>query len=238
MHYKIFQQEKIDAIMYLSRLIDPHSEKSGIEERSLVFTIQMRTLTNIDHIQKAIFQKIHRSIYGKLSSSDEFNFSMFIAGDVEDSRSGWIPDHVLNKPIIPHFHGIIMFSERDWRMVNSNLSFWKHKIKSSILDIKEVKDDEVDEDGCIIKESIWIDRFKKDYHRDAKHHSPLGDYVQYSMKTHLQANRRGIYEYEPKVFPFDIYATSKEIDSANHLCKVMIGLQENFESEKRNRKKL
>lgn len=53
--------------------------------------------------------------------------------------------------------------------------------------------------------------------KGAKHQSPLGDWIQYSMKSHLQGINRGIFLHEPSVFPFDIYATEADVDEANRL---------------------
>ena len=226
---KKHQEEINETIMYLSRLLDKHTNIVEVQANALIFTIQVRDLYNPERVQRAIFEKIHRAIYGKLSSPDEFKFTMFIAPDVEGSRSGYIPDHVLHDPMIPHYHGIILFSKPDWEVIRKNLSYWKGKIRSSIMDMREIKDDEIDQDGCIKKESVWIDLFDKKKCKDAKHQSPIGGYVQYAMKSHLQANRRSIYTYQPKVYPFDIYATDKDTSSASHLFDVLYGLQKKFQ---------
>ena len=221
-----------ETIMYLSRLFDKHTNFVDVQANALVFTIQVKNFHNTDRVQKAIYEKIHRAIYERLSSPNDFTFSMFIAGDVEGSRSGYIPDHVLLDPMMPHYHGIILFSKQDWKVIRENISYWKSKIKSSISDIREIVDDEIDGDGCIIKESIWIDAFDKKKCNDAKHQSPIGDYVQYCMKSHLQAISRSIYTYQPKVFPFDAYANQKDIMSASHLFDVLYGLQRRFDQER------
>ena len=210
-------QEQQITLMYLSRLLHKHTRKGDAEKRTLVFTIQVKNLKNTSSVKKAIFQKIHRAFYGKLSSPDDFNFSMFFSSDVEASRGKYLPDEVLLEPIVPHYHGLIVFNRHDWEKICPNLSYWKGVIRSSISDIVEVKDDEIDKDGCIKSESIWIDQFDESKVRYAKHRFPLGNYTQYAMKSHLQANERGILLHEPSVFPFDIYNLDEDARSANRL---------------------
>ena len=65
----------------------------------------MKSLANTISMQKAIFQKIHRVLYGKLSLANEFNFSIMIAGDVENTRSGYTSVDVLKNPLLSHYHG-------------------------------------------------------------------------------------------------------------------------------------
>lgn len=212
---KLYEQQT--TLMYLSRLLHKHTRKSDASRRALVFTIQVKHLNNTSNVKKAIFQKVHRALYGKLSSPDDFRISMFISSDVESSRGKYLPDEVLLKPIVPHYHGLIVFNKQDWEDICLNLSYWKGVIRSSISDIVEVKDNEIDKDGCIKSESIWIDVFEEKKMKGAKHQSPLGDFIQYSMKSHLQGASRGILLHEPSVFPFDIYATEVDVDDANRL---------------------
>ena len=195
-------EEQQNALMYLSRLLQGHTQKSDVAKRSLVFTIQVKHLINTSQLKKAIYQKVHRALYGKLSSPDNSNFSMFIASDVESSRRKYVPDDVLLKPLLPHYHGLIVFSKHDWDHICENLSYYKGKIRSSISDIKEIRDREVDDYGCVKSESIWIDLFEEKNVKGAKHQSPLGDYIQYSMKSHLLGVNRSIIIHEPSVFPF------------------------------------
>jgi len=210
-------EEQQNALMYLSRLLQGHTQKSDVAKRSLVFTIQVKHLINTSQLKKAIYQKVHRALYGKLSSPDNSNFSMFIASDVESSRRKYVPDDVLLNPILPHYHGLMVFSKPDWDRICENLSYYKGKIRSSISDIKEIRDREVDDYGCIKSESIWIDMFEEKNVKGAKHQSPLGDYIQYSMKSHLQGVNRSILIHEPSVFPFDMYSSEQDVKNANRL---------------------
>ncbi|WP_300550186.1 hypothetical protein [Roseovarius sp.] len=210
-------EEQQNTLMYLSRLLQGHTRKGDAEKRVLVFTIQVKHLSNTTQLKKAIYQKVHRALYEKLSSPDKSNFSLFIASDVESSRYKYVPDEVLLNPILPHYHGLIVFNKPDWDHICENLSYWKGKIRSSISDIKEIKDRETDGYGCIKSESIWIDVFDEKKVKGAKHQSPLGDYIQYSMKSHLQGVNRSILIHEPSVFPFDIYASDQDVICANRL---------------------
>jgi hypothetical protein len=211
-------EEQQNTLMYISRLLHNHTSKDDASKRALVFTIQVKHLYNTNHVKKAIFQKVHRAIYGKLSSPDDFNFSMFIASDVESSRAGsYLPNEVLLKPLLPHYHGLIVFNKQDWDQICKNIPSWKGIIRSSISDIHEVKEDEVDNDGCIKSESIWIDVFEERNVKGTKHQFPLGNYTQYAMKAHLQGVNRSILLHEPSVFPFDIYASEQDVVKSNRL---------------------
>lgn len=210
-------EEQQNTLMYLSRLLHNHTRKGDAAKRTLVFTIQVKHLRNSNHVKKAIYQKVHRKLYDKLSSPDDFKFSLLIASDVELSRRKYVPDEVLLNPILPHFHGLIVFKKPDWDHMCENLSYWKGEIRSSISDIKEIRDREVDGYGCIKSESIWIDVFDEKKVKGAKHQSPLGDYIQYSMKSHLQGVNRSILIHEPSVFPFDLYASDQDVIGANRL---------------------
>jgi len=210
-------EEQQNTLMYLSRLLQGHTQKGDAAKRALVFTAQAKDLKNPNHSKKAMYQKIHRKLYDKLSSPDEFNFSLFIASDVESSRRKYVPDEVLLNPILPHYHGLMVFSKPDWEIMCENISYWIGEIRSSISDIKEIKDREIDGYGCIKSESIWIDAFDEKKVKGAKHQSPLGDYIQYSMKSHLQGVNRSILIHEPSVFPFDLYASDQDVIDANRL---------------------
>ena len=214
--------------MYLSRMLYNHTQHGDALTRALVFTIQVNHLKNSKSVKKAIFQKVHRALYGELSSPDQFDFSLFIVSDVEGSRSGYIPNEVLLNPVVPHYHGVMVFTEADWINIDGNLAYWKGVIRSSISDIIEVKDNEIDNDGCIKSEAVWLDVFQEKNLKSAKHKSPLGDFIQYSMKSHLQGVNRGILLHEPSVFPFDIHASEQDVGGANRLFDELWGQQDEF----------
>lgn len=206
--------EQQETIMYLSRLLHNHTRKGDAEKRTLVFTAPVKHLNNSKYEKETIYKKVHRTLYEKLKSHDNIICSMFIASDVEASRQGYIPNDVLLKPIIPHYHGVIVFHKHVWGRISENLSYWKDAISSSM---SEVLDDADADDDSPLKKSIWIDQFDANKVKCAKHKFPLGNYTQYAMKTHLQANNRGIMLHEPSVFPFDIYNSEQDARSANRL---------------------
>lgn len=227
-------EEQQNTLMYLSRLLLSHNRKDDVSKRSLAFTIQVKNLYKTKQLKKAIYQKVHRGLFDKLSSPDEFKMSLFIASDVESSRRKYVPDDVLSNPIIPHYHGLIIINKSDWDHISENLPYWKGKIRSSISDIKEIKDREIDGYGCIKSESIWIDVFDEKKVKGAKHQSPLGDYIQYSMKSHLQGVNRSILIHEPSVFPFDLYASDQDVIDANRLFNELWKQQAKFRKDKQH----
>lgn len=207
-------QEQQETIMYLSRLLHNHTRKGDAEKRTLVFTSPAKHLNNSKYEKEIIYKNVHRTLYEKLKPHDNIICSMFIASDVEASRQGYIPNDVLLKPFIPHYHGVIVFHKHVWDRISENLSYWQDVISSSM---SEVLDDEDVDDDNRFKKSIWIDQFDESKVRYAKHRFPLGNYTSYAMKTHLQANNRGIMLHEPSVFPFDIYNSDEDTRSANRL---------------------
>tara|TARA_R100000935_G_C2837465_1_gene168963 strand:+ start:1503 stop:2201 length:699 start_codon:yes stop_codon:yes gene_type:complete len=201
MKLKSYQEE---TIMFQSRLLCEHEGLESTVDRSLALTIHLTTLRDTVRIQNAIFQKIHRSIYGGRYSPDKFTFSMLIAGDVESSRSGYVPVDVLKTPLYPHYHCLMVFSEGDWAIISPDLSAWIAVIRNSIAEIKEVKNSEINDDGCYISESVWIKKFEPKLDKHAKYASALADYIQYIIKADLIANKQSIDTYRPMVFPHDI----------------------------------
>ena len=115
-------QEQQETIMYLSRLLHNHTRKGDAEKRTLVFTSPAKHLNNSKYEKEIIYEKVRRTLYENLASHDEFMFSMFIASDVEASRQGYIPNDVLLQPIIPHYHGVIVFHKHVWDRISENLS--------------------------------------------------------------------------------------------------------------------
>lgn len=210
-------EEQQTTLMYLSRLLYTHTRKGDAAKRTLAFTIQVEHLRNSNHTKKSIYQKVHRALYDRLTSPDDCNFSMLIASDVESSRRKYVPDEVLLNPILPHYHGLIVFKKSDWNYMCENLSYWIGEIRSSISDIKEVKDREIDDYGCIKSESIWIDVFDERKVHETKFRFPLGNYTSYAIKSHLQSSNRSILIHEPSVFPFDLYASDADAIKANRL---------------------
>lgn len=225
-------EEQQYTLMYLSRLLRNHQNINDCINRSLVFTVQVNHLYKTINIQKAIYEKIHRALYGRLSSPDEFTMSMFIASDVEGTKKGYVPDEVLTNPLHPHYHGIIVFNEQDWNKINKNLPYWKGQIRKFISKIEEVKDDEIDEYGCIKSECIWIDVFDESKVTQKKHKNALGNYVQYAMKAYLQSCNRGILIHDPKVYPFDIYASDEDVEGANILFNDLWSQQQAHQASK------
>lgn len=212
---KIYEQQ--NTLMFLSRLLYNHTRKGDAAKRTFVFTIQVKHLRNSSDTKKSIYQKVHRALYDRLPSPDDSKFSMLIASDVESSRRKYVPDEVLLNPILPHYHGLIVFKKPDWDCICENLSYWKGKIRSSIADIKEIRDREVDDYGCIKSESIWIDVFDEIKVHETKFRFPLGNYTSYAIKSYLQGSNRSILLHEPSVFPFDLHATDADAIKANRL---------------------
>jgi hypothetical protein len=227
-----------ETLMYLSRMLVQHDDITNIESRALIFTIEVRSLANTISMQNAIYQKIHRILYGKLSSANEKNFSIMIAGDVENSRSGYTPVDVLKNPLLPHYHGLMLFSVKDWEIINANLSHWIAEFRRVILEIQEVKPSEIDSDGVYLNESIWIKPFKTKKSNGAKHHSALAAWISYMIKCDLLANKQSIGTYQPTVFPYDKYMNQPVASKAEIIFNKLYRQQQEFEINKRSKHKV
>lgn len=228
MKLKPYQEE---TIMFESRLLCEHEGLENTFDRSLAFTIHLTTLKDTVRVQKAIFQKIHRSIYGWRYSPDNFTFSMLIAGDVEGSRSGYVPVDVLKTPLCPHYHGLMVFSQEDWAVISPDLSAWIAVIRTSIAEIKEVKNSEINGDGCYISESVWIKKFEPKLDKHTKYASALADYIQYIIKVDLIANKQSIDTYCPMVFPHDINKSPALVRRSSMLFNELHEKETKFQSQ-------
>ena len=110
-----------ETLMYQSRLLFKHDNVESALERSLAITIYTNEVFDTEHFKRAVFQKIHRAIYGAISAPDNFTYSMMIAGDVESSRSGTVGLETLKAAYEPHFHGLMVFSKSDWCRIEADL---------------------------------------------------------------------------------------------------------------------
>ena len=68
MKLNIRQQE---TLMYQSRLLFKHNNVESASDRSLAFTIHVKDMPNTEQFKRAVYQKIHRAIYGAISSRQE-----------------------------------------------------------------------------------------------------------------------------------------------------------------------
>ena len=102
---------KHETLMYQSRLFLKHNNLESASDRSLLFTIYTNKVSDHEHFKRAVFQKIHRAIYGDLSKPDNFTYSMMIAGDVECSKTGTVSLETLKNPYEPHYHGVMVLSK-------------------------------------------------------------------------------------------------------------------------------
>lgn len=208
-----------ETIMYESRLLCEHEDIETAAQRALAFTIKVKHLSNTTHVQKAIFEKVHRAIYGTISKPDEFTFSMLIAGDVESSRDGFLSKRDLQDPLYPHYHGLIIFSKKDWAAISIDLSNCIAAIRNLVLRITEVEETEIDEDGCYINETVWIKKFEPKPLNIRQYNSELATYIQYVIKADLLANKQSISTYQPMVFPYDRHGSETTYKKSDELFK-------------------
>lgn len=72
MKLKTKQQE----LIYQCRLLFKHEDVQTVSNLSLVLTISVKEMFKYEQFKKAVYQKIHRGLYGTLSSRDNFNYSI------------------------------------------------------------------------------------------------------------------------------------------------------------------
>jgi|GEM_PF-2705836 len=227
MGLNIKQQE---TLMYQSRLLFEHDNIESASSRSLALTIHINKVSDQEHFKRAVFQKVHRALYGTTSAPDNFTYSMMIAGDVECSRLGTVRFETLKTAYEPHFHGLIVFSEPDWCLIEQNLPKYIALIQSAISDIREVKKSLIDNDGVCSWNTIWVRKFKESTKPKHKFSSSFSNYIDYMFKADHHAQKHGIDAYVPSVFPHDLYPTKQKASSAellfNELCLIEEGFQQ------------
>ena len=221
-----------ETLMYQSRLLFEHDNIGSASSRSLAFTIYTNEVLDQEHFKRAVFEKIHRALYGTISRSDNFHFSMMIAGDVECSRLGTVPLDILRTAYEPHFHGLIVFSKQDWRLIEQNLPKYIALIQSAILDIREVKKPLIDNDGVCSWNTIWVRKFEESTKPKHKFSSSFSNYINYIFKADNHAQKHGIDTYVPSVFPHDLYPPRTKSSSTETMFKQLCLIEEGFQQKR------
>lgn len=225
----IKQQE---TLMYQSRLLFEHDNIESASSRSLALTIHTNEVSDQEHFKRAVFQKVHRALYGTISAPDNFTYSMMIAGDVEASRSGTVRLETLKTAYEPHFHGLIVFSEPDWCLIEQNSPKYIALIQSAISDIREVKKPLIDNDGVCSWNTIWVRKFEESTKPKHKFSSSFSNYINYIFKADNHAQKHGIDTYVPSIFPHDLYPTKQKASSAELLFKQLCLVEEAFQQKR------
>ena len=222
-----------ETLMYQSRLLFEHDNIDSASSRSLAVTIHTNEVSDQEHFKRAVFQKVHRALYGTISRSDNFRFSMMIAGDVEASRSGTVRLETLKTAYEPHFHGLMVFSEPDWCLIEQNSPNYIALIQSAISDIREVKKPLIDNDGVCSWNTIWIRKFEVSTKPKHKFSSSFSNYISYIFKADNHAQKHGIDTYVPSVFPHDLYPSRNNASSTETMFKKLCLLEEGFHQKRR-----
>ena len=222
-----------ETLMYQSRLLFKHDDVQTISNRSLAFTIYTNEVSDPECFKKVVYQKIHRALYGVLSTPDNFTYSMMIAGDFESSRSGAARLETLKKPYELHFHGLIAFSNSDWCRIVASLSNYIALIQSAISDIREVKKPLIDADGVCTWDTIWIKKFEESTKPRLKFSSSFSDYINYMFKADYHAQNYSINTYIPSVFPHDLYPPRDKYLSAEPLFNQLCLIEEKFHKKRK-----
>lgn len=221
-----------ETLMYQSRLLFKHDDVQTISNRSLAFTIYTNEVSDPERFKKAVYQKIHRALYGDISTPDNFTYSMMIAGDVESSRSGAARLETLKKPYELHFHGLIAFSKLDWCRIEANLSKYISLIRSAISDIREIKKPLIDDDGVCSWNTIWVRKFEESTKPKHKFSSSFSNYINYIFKADNHAQKHSIDTYVPSVFPHDLYPPRTKSSSTENMFKQLCLIEEGFQQKR------
>jgi len=221
-----------ETLMYQSRLLFKHDNVESASERSLAITIYTNEVFDTEHFKRAVFQKIHRAIYGAISAPDNFTYSMMIAGDVESSRSGTVGLETLKAAYEPHFHGLLVFSKTDWCHIEADLPKYIYLIQSAISDIREVKKPLIDDDGVCSWNTIWVRKFEESTKPKHKFSSSFSNYINYIFKSDNHAQKHGIDTYVPSVFPHDLYPPKTKSSSTEAMFKQLCLIEEEFQQNR------
>ena len=221
-----------ETLMYQSRLLFKHDNVESALERSLVLTIYTNEVFDTEHFKRAVFQKVHRILYGDLSKPDNFTYSMMIAGDVESSRSGTVSLEILKNPYEPHFHCLMVFSKSDWCRIEADPPKYISLIQSAISDIREVKKPLIDADGVCSWNTIWVRKFEESTKPKHKFSSSFSNYINYIFKADNHAQKHGIDTYVPSVFPHDLYPPKTKSSSTETMFKQLCLIEEGFQQKR------
>jgi len=221
-----------ETLMYQSRLLFKHDNVESALERSLVLTIYTNEMFDTEHFKRAVFQKVHRILYGDLSKPDNFTYSMMIAGDVESSRSGTVSLEILKNPYEPHFHCLMVFSKSDWCRIEADPPKYISLIQSVISDIREVKKPLIDADGVCSWNTIWVRKFEESTNPKHKFSSSFSNYINYIFKADNHAQKHGIDTYVPSVFPHDLHPPKTNSSSTEALFKQLCLIEKEFQQKR------
>ena len=225
-------KNKQETLMYQSRLLFKHSNVESASERSLAITIYTNEVFDTEHFKRAVFEKVHRILYGDLSKPDNFTYSIMIAGDVESSRSGTVGLETLKAAYEPHFHGLMVFSKSDWCRIEADLPKYIRLIQSAISDIREVKKPLIDADGVCRWNTIWVRKFEESTKPKHKFSSSFSNYINYIFKADNHAQKHGIDTYVPSVFPHDLYPPKTKSSSTETMFKQLCLIEEGFQQKR------
>ena len=181
-----------------------------------------------EHFKRALYQKIHRVLYGALSAPDNFTYSMMIAGDAESSRSGTVGLETLKAAYGLHFHGLMVFSKSDWCRIEADLPKYICLIQSAISDIREVKKPLIDADGVCSWNTTWVRKLEESTKPKHKLYSSFSNYINYIFKADNHAQKHGIDTYVPSVFPHGLYPPKTKPSSTETMFKQLCLIEEGF----------
>ena len=221
-----------ETLMYQSRLLFKHDNVESASERSLAITIYTNEVFDTEHFKRAVFQKVHRILYGDLSKPDNFTYSMMIAGDVECSKTGTVSLETLKNPYEPHYHGVMVFSKPDWCRIEADPPKYISLIQSAISDIREVKKPLIDADGVCSWNTIWVRKFEESTNPKHKFSESFSNYINYIFKADNHAQKHGIDTYVPSVFPHDLYPPKDKSSSTETMFKQLCLIEEGFQKKR------
>ena len=221
-----------ETLMYQSRLLFKHDNVESALDRSLAITIYTNEVFDTEHFKRAVFQKIHRAIYGAISAPDNFTYSMMIAGDVESSKTGTVSLETLKTAYEPHFHGLMVFSKSDWCRIEADPPKYISLIQSAISDIREVKKPLIDLDGVCSWNTIWVRKFKENTKPKHKFSSSFSNYINYIFKADNHAQKHGIDTYVPSVFSHDLYPPKTKSSPTENMFKQLCLIEEEFQQRR------
>ena len=61
-----------ETLMYQSRLLFKHDNVESASDRALALTIYTNEVFDSERFKRAVFKKVHRALYGAISTPDSF----------------------------------------------------------------------------------------------------------------------------------------------------------------------
>lgn len=211
-------RQDADVYMYASRLLYQQIPYDGIESRSLFLTLDVADLRYSGTMKPKVYEKMNQVLADFGVEKNYENFSMVIAGDVENTSRGILDYRIMNDPKKPHYHAIFCFRPEVWKVVDENFDDIRFVFATYLSELREVNFAARDVGKDDLPKEFYLVRYAEKKWNNRKYNFPMGDGVSYVIKADVLMSRHNIDDYQPSVYPFDLVQNPVDTALANGLC--------------------